>query len=498
MIGHIYDPAMVYNGPDQSVQKIAQAVSSSGSILPVSPPRSNTSWQLEFTGPYLKCNDINATLKHEIQQNILLPYRNGSYCQNYYNYLSWTATPGLSPGAQNRATNPFANSPLPFATKKPFNMHTGTLGPLDYAGFEADLSTNASQVATIYFAVMPNFGALTLGECPLGSLSTSHQDLSSNFENSTFLQCELHATTYRSIFNYTDNHQDISTSFPTLEQATPVDTLAGFFFNKGEKGCTTINTSNKTCAIDPGTLSRLSYQAIMDAFGRVLVGSVHNGDTNDQSTFVVSTSILSTALPSTSELAFLSKDTGWSNAGDGIFQNSSVVADSLYSSTGSTTPVRPLKESLEELFQNITISMFSSPALQPSESSPFAPPPVNVTFHDYTPTYVYAVKTLWLAYGIAIFVALIGVVVGICCIMSNGASFSNEFSTILRTSRAASVNVNIEQEDADGKDPLPKYIDEAHVVFTGGIWREALTRAEQETQQPGTKDKGEYRLFHRY
>lgn len=498
MMGHSFDPAMVYNGPDQIVQRIAQAVASSGSILPITPPGANTSWQLNFPGPYIKCNDVNATLKNGMQQNILLPYRNGSYCQNYFNYLSWTATPGNTPGAQNRATDPFANSPLPFAAKKPFDMHTGALGPLDYAGFEANLSTNASQVATIYFAVMPNFKSLELGECPLGSLSTSHQDLSKNFETSTFLQCQLYNTTYRANFTYSENTQDISMDFPNLDQATLVDTLAGIFFNDGDNDCSTINASNETCTIDPVTLQRLSYQAVMDAFGRVLIGSVHNGDTNKQSTYVVSTNVLSTSLVSTRELAFLSKDTSWTQAGDGVFQNSSAEVASLYSTENGAASQQLLKDSLEELFRNITISMLSSSALQSNKSSPFAPPPVNVTFHTYAPTYVYAVKTLWFAYGIAIIVSAVGVVAGLCCMFTTGASFSNDFSTILRATRHAAVGVDLKEGDGDGKDPLPRYLAEATVLFEGGIWnRSASLQGSQIAQPSGGQNKGRVRLIQR-
>lgn len=317
---------------------------------------------------------------------------------------------------------------------------------------------------------MPNFKALTLGECPLGSLTTSHQDLGKNFEGSTVLQCQLYNTMYRTDLNYTNGKQAIKMDFLELEQARSVDTLAGFFFNNGEKDCAKINKSNKTCVVDPVTLQRLSYQAVMDAVGRVLVGSVHNGDINEQSTYVVSTNVLSTPLTSTRELGFLSKDTSWTTAGDSLFANSSAEVASLFMNADDKR-VQPLsKDMLEELFRNITISMLSSSALQANTSSAFAPLPVNVTFNTYAPTYIYAVKTLWLAYGIAILFSMIGVIIGLCCISSTVASFSNDFSAVFRAARQATVSVEMKETDGDGRDPLPNYLKEATVGFGGGIW----------------------------
>jgi hypothetical protein len=52
---------------------------------------------------------------------------------------------------------------------------------------------------------------------------------------------------------------------------------------------------------------------------------------------------------------------------------------------------------------------------------------------------------------------------------SNNASFSAEFSTILRASRAADISEEIRDGDASGKDPQPKYFAKATVAFASPL-----------------------------
>jgi hypothetical protein len=52
--------------------------------------------------------------------------------------------------------------------------------------------------------------------------------------------------------------------------------------------------------------------------------------------------------------------------------------------------------------------------------------------------------------------------------LSNGAAYTNHFSTILRTARNAQMETSILPEDADDKDPLPKYLARASVAFEDG------------------------------
>ena len=106
---------------------------------------------------------------------------------------------------------------------------------------------------------------------------------------------------------------------------------------------------------------------------------------------------------------------------------------------------------------------------RPNYSSITAPPRTLVTFHHYHNIYTYEAWKLWLAYGIAIGLATIAVAIGLVVMRLNGASYSDNFSTILRASIGAHVNrhisVDIMDHHMNGKDPVPEYLEDALVHF---------------------------------
>jgi hypothetical protein len=58
-----------------------------------------------------------------------------------------------------------------------------------------------------------------------------------------------------------------------------------------------------------------------------------------------------------------------------------------------------------------------------------------VTFRPWDNVYVYAVTTLWVAYGLALFATIVSIGFGLISIARNGAGFTNDFSTIVRQGR---------------------------------------------------------------
>lgn len=93
----INDGGFAYNGPSQIVKTIAAAVSAQGAILPIIPPSPNSSWQLEFYGPSLKCGNLSDVRREQVTRNVA-NYFAQIGPQNYtspictdgrYIYLSW-------------------------------------------------------------------------------------------------------------------------------------------------------------------------------------------------------------------------------------------------------------------------------------------------------------------------------------------------------------------------------------------------------------------------
>ncbi|KXT10354.1 hypothetical protein AC579_9159 [Pseudocercospora musae] len=470
-----------YNGPTYMVERIAYSVATGGTILPISPASPNASWSLDFNGPALRCNNINTTMREQMQTNILNAYR-GNSCQQPYNYLAWTAANGSPTPSEGIASNenPFGNHAAPFSNTTPFIMNRGTLGPLlyDAVGAKGNATTNgaanATQAATIYFAAMPKFKYRELGSCDANPNITAEQvsvEFGRYFVNSTILECQLRNTSYHTNFTYVNGQQfvDITTSAP--DEDAPVATLAGFYMNGDYPKCAGLNADYEGCNVDRYTLQRLSFQAILDAFGRVFVGTVLDGQQSKYGgTYATDTKVMSTVLLDTKELSFLRTPSNWATAAEtGTYTHLGSTGNmpSLYDWTAEPSQ-RFLKDAVEQLFQNITISMLSSEHFQPNASSPFAPPLVNVTSHVYQNVYQYSAVKLWLAYGIAIALTLLGVIFGLIAVITNGASYSDDFSTILRAARYARLSKEVNYCDSDGRDPLPRYLGETTVLFSGG------------------------------
>jgi hypothetical protein len=77
--------------------------------------------------------------------------------------------------------------------------------------------------------------------------------------------------------------------------------------------------------------------------------------------------------------------------------------------------------------------------------------------------YSYAAWKLWIAYGIAILLSALAVMVGAIYIELNAATFSDNFSTIFRIAKGAEISVPIDEKDLDGRDPLPTYLARATI-----------------------------------
>lgn len=92
-------------------------------------------------------------------------------------------------------------------------------------------------------------------------------------------------------------------------------------------------------------------------------------------------------------------------------------------------------------------------------------PDVEVTLTTYRNIYTYSQSILWTAYGIALGVSILGVILGVIIYFVNHGSYSSKFSTILRTTRTADITTEFNAEDVMGMDPLPDHINDATISF---------------------------------
>lgn len=212
------------------------------------------------------------------------------------------------------------------------------------------------------------------------------------------------------------------------------------------------------------TSTSTSFRALMQAFGHIVNGAVmsnnyHGGIENE-------VNATSTLLLSTNLAQILQKD------------------------RLQTTDVERVPPSLEDLFFNITMSLSSNPQFtcvflpnltkglfimyqlicrsSKDESSSHEP---NVTRTSSEQYYEYSPKTLFISYGIALLVSLICTGLAAFAIWDNGACFSSDFSTVMRTTAYCDIHDVMGEGDATGADRIPKGVARARVKLftnTGG------------------------------
>jgi hypothetical protein len=114
---------------------------------------------------------------------------------------------------------------------------------------------------------------------------------------------------------------------------------------------------------------------------------------------------------------------------------------------------------------------------------------VNVTTITYQNLYAYSVALLWFAYGTAVLITSITVVMGCVAIFSTGISYSSSFSTVLRTTSHAFVSTRISRDDAIGQDPLPKHLADATIAFDNDDQRDEEPGATEEVGVKGGHER---------
>jgi len=457
----------VYNGPSDAVKRVVTATAAQGAIVALVAPALNSSWTLKFLGPSIKCSAVDDETRSQFENSIANFTLSGQNCGLAPGYLAWT--PQMSTDTDISGTLPFI-----LAENDTYTFNTGLATDRQYG-----------DIATLFVAAIPSvMELLTSRDSDTGpsaceiqsSNSTYQQKVSSLFgSNTAMLRCDLYNSTYQADFDFVNGNQHVQVTISDLE-ATPIQTVpqveALYVESPSQQRCDILTISGVSeCSFDPSLLRTLSYQAVMDAFTQLLGGMVFwTQNSNYGFTFDSNTSITSTALTESLDLAFLANPASLTDTGSwpSLQETQPTWNNSLYlglSNTPTSGANVSLQDALETLFQNITISLMSSASLQPNISSAFFPPPTNVTFSTYQNIYVYAHDKLWLAYGLAISASTLIVIFGLVAIFINRASYSYSFSSVLRLSRGAEISIEIDKSDLDGRDPLPQYLEQSLVRF---------------------------------
>ena len=419
-----------YNGPTQALSRLVMASALQGTITSREAIAPNSSYAAHFFGPSLHCEASSPALVGGLNHVFGCDISNVSTvsgqpvthgCLAYSNDLFFFESDETTTFAYV-AWTPKNNSLFPFPSSN------RTDGRVTLPSFSATTSQNGTlstylgsfhdSPATLFLAIRPNAGMQPL--------------FVSN--------CSLWNVSYNVNFTFENNIQ--STKIMDVRALNTIPAVSNF-------GDVTL--------LDQHSNAHANYQAIMEIFGEVMVGvitlnfesyyaSLVGLDPNAtyEGSSILGTDIMSTDLAMSDELGTLSKH----------------LDLPTYSSNVSMTTNGPLNRLIEELFQNVTLSLFSNDRFLTSDTIP-----TNVTVWTTHSVYVYTAWRLLLAYGLAILFTLIAVGVGFTTMYKAGASYSNKFSTILRTTRDLGLDRLISDHDWTGADPLPKYISKTRVAL---------------------------------
>lgn len=266
------------------------------------------------------------------------------------------------------------------------------------------------------------------------------------------LNCSFHDANYTVHFDFTNGNQSVKLlSIELLDKPLELSLSIWNGCKGGDKSDTVL------------TAKQVGYQALIESLGRVLVGTVSIDFPHHESPLLVAdqTSVMKTNIAYSKQLAWLtgiiqrSGDDGtWTTAS----YKSSAIDLSVVPNTGMTVGA-----SIEELFHNMTLSLFSDSSLL--SKSPFN---INITTTAAENVYSYVWTQLVLAYGIAIAAALITVIIGCSMLFANGVAYSSDFSTFLRLVRGQHIDdIVAAYDDRRGADPLPRVLANAKIQISG-------------------------------
>jgi hypothetical protein len=386
-----YLASYLYGSPSAAVEQIAGAVLSRGQMLNIPNELGvNSSYDMTFNGPALACEEVTGQQRKETWRNVWNSYGQlyggqgpGAYWT--WLYLAWVPWPGGGPDAH-----------------LPFNNTRATNDTLFSPG-----TMNFDQPATFYIATLPDMATVGLqralgGYCDysvLNSTDQMDQHLTGCFDyftpnyffgNATLTQCRLLNTTYTAHFEYTNGVQDISVTRNTTELAHEVTATTKVWANNNpypnpadgqvcvrlldDKSCSTTaqgTADNCPCVVDEVVPRKLAYQSIATAFNALLRGSIGIPLTAE---LVVNSTVLKTVFAQTEELGFLLNYIAVS----GEFYSAAATQPDLQSILrGSPAPETlgisaamangtrgKLAATMEQAFENLTLSLLAEPYLQ--------------------------------------------------------------------------------------------------------------------------------------
>ncbi|KAJ8121925.1 hypothetical protein ONZ43_g1746 [Nemania bipapillata] len=316
---------MQFWGASADVQRTGFAAATTGEIVGLPYQYLNESYHLDLSGPAIQCSTANDTVRNATQYNIKSNWGSGGF----FGYWAWVGNDD-----HGITSNNFSSSSS--------NLQTD--------GTWLTIDTNSDDAAR--FFVVSSLGATHGNQAFFGNVS----------------ECLLYNASYSVDVNITNGASLVAIKSLTMNEKLP---------GQGR--------SSSGLGLTDAERTHYSYQSVMDAFGKLLVGYGYTQNGVTETTYS----------------SFLRTYVDW-------------------------TTLEQTQSDLESLFQNMTLSMLSASNLL-LNSTQASQVPVTIT--TYPLIYLYQPKDLWIAYGVSIGVTLIATLVGLQSFFVNGAGYSSKFST---------------------------------------------------------------------
>lgn len=347
-----------YYGPSQTLRRVVTAVSTQGSILPLDSPGTNATYTTTFSAPAVYCDELPSNEQRVVQEN-LADYILNNRCDGATAYRVWFGR-------------------LPYVTPEFGDLNASTASdPSDLVSTKQTLGVMAPATAAFRVAVLPRMLSMSTGSSgtlidPLVCDHKRNKLLKKDKEkplwdlaiNSTMLQCQLYNSTYLVDFDYTNGTQSVIAKVSPKAASEPVMALKGVY-GPDERSCAnmTLKDAKTKCEYPLESVRRLSYMAMLDS----LLGVIGGTAGMYQAKLDVNTFVTKTTLVNTHELKFLSEYSFQVNDKDHkpfmqIALNDYGRPDVAGLTDPSVTGMsQSLIQGIEQMFQNMTISLLSSP-----------------------------------------------------------------------------------------------------------------------------------------
>jgi len=433
----------MYLNPTFQLSRLATTTAYRGTVPDHRTPHANSTYEIEFSAPAVQCQPASRA--------IIQGFNKAAGC-NFTQIANWP-TKIMNPCEQNNAFMswvPNDSALVPFGNG---SLRGGFL-PLDE---ESGLSSNEAYSKTY-------LGHFEHGPATL-FVATRSQNRSWTREWDV-MNCSLFNASY-SVRQSSDSN---SRSQPYLSKVRILDSVP-------------FTWQTSTYDLDtprPALYSTIfSYLALMECLNRLLVGSIVGTEPftglpywTERDLRYQNPSMKATSLAFSAELVpllasvkqnntgsnFVPDGSQWTNVNEveGIPDDDSGWMFLPRDAVESPSFNQPLGAGIEQLFQNFTLALFSEPRfLRDSDGL------VNVTVSYTRNIYSYSSRNLLISYGVALGLTLLASLAGCIAIFCNRASYTNRFSTIMRSTAGFEDLVHL--QDRTGADPLPKYLAKSRI-----------------------------------